>query len=160
MDDIAIGSPTDRDWHWIIKQHAETAWASLSSEMQQAVSIQEVGASLTEQIATLRAEHGATNQLFIAQSLDGTQVGYIWVEQVTSAFTGRLQAYILGIFVADGWRGRGIGALLMTQAEAWARQNRLERIGLSVAMHNRPASALYEQLGYKVETLRMFKKLE
>jgi ribosomal protein S18 acetylase RimI-like enzyme len=39
------------------------------------------------------------------------------------------------------------------------REQKLERIGLSVAAHNQVAAGLYENLGYKVETLRMFKIL-
>ncbi|HLA06444.1 MAG TPA: GNAT family N-acetyltransferase [Anaerolineales bacterium] len=158
MKDIQIVFPTEADWHWIIERHAETAWASLTSELQAAVSIQVVRESLSEQTAKFRAEHEVTNQVFIARNVD-EYAGYVWVGQVKSAFIGAMQAYILNIYVADEFRGKGIGTRLMAQAEDWARQQKLERIGLSVAAHNKPAIGLYENLAYKIETLRMFKDL-
>ncbi|MBI5934834.1 MAG: GNAT family N-acetyltransferase [Chloroflexi bacterium] len=160
MNDIQIGFPTESDWPWIIERHAETAWASLIPELQAAVSIQMVRDSLVEQTAKFRADHGATNQVFVARSVDGKEVGYVWVGQARSAFTGAMQAHILNIYVADEFRGQGIGAKLMAKAEDWACQQKLERIGLSVAAHNKPAAALYENLSYKIETLRMFKNLD
>lgn len=159
MSDIQIGFPTESDWPWIIERHAETAWASLSPELQAAVSIQVVRDSLMEQTAKFRAEHGVTNQIFIARSIDGKEVGYVWVGQARSAFTGAMQAHILNVYVAEEFRGQGIGARLMAQAEDWARQQKLERIGLSVAAHNKSAIDLYENLEYNIETLRMFKDL-
>jgi ribosomal protein S18 acetylase RimI-like enzyme len=119
-----------------------------------------VRASLAEQIAKFRGEHGVTNQVFVARSVDDKAVGYVWVGQVRRAFTGTEQAHILNLFVADDFRGQGIGARLMTLAETWARQHKLDRIGLSVATHNKTAIGLYENLEYQTETLRMFKKLE
>ncbi|MBI5033964.1 MAG: GNAT family N-acetyltransferase [Chloroflexi bacterium] len=160
MPDIQIECPGDKDWYWITEKHIETAWASLTSELQHAVSIEMVRDSLAEQIAKFRAEHGVTNQVLVAKSVDSRTVGYVWMGQVKSAFTGTLQAHILNLFVADEFRGQGIGALLMAQAETWARQHKLERIGLSVATHNKTAIGLYENLEYKTETLRMFKNIE
>ena len=84
MTDIQIGHPRDNDWLWISEKHVETAWASLTPELQQAVTIQRVRENLSGQIAKLRAEHGATNQVFIAQSVDDKAVGYVWVGQVKS----------------------------------------------------------------------------
>ena len=160
MTDIQIGYPKNGDWTWIAEKHIETAWASLTPELQQAITIETVRASLAEQIGKFRAEHGVTNQVFVAQSVDDNRIGYVWVGQVKSAFTGTLQAHILNLFVAEDSRGQGIGARLMTLAETWARQHKLERIGLSVATHNKTAIGLYENLEYKTETLRMFKNLE
>jgi ribosomal protein S18 acetylase RimI-like enzyme len=160
MKDIQIGFPKDDDWHWIIERHAETAWASLTPELQVTISIQTVQHSLAEQTAKFRAEHGTSNQVFIARSVAGNEGGYVWVGQVKSAFTGAMQAHILNIYVADEFRGQGIGARLMAQAEDWAREHKLERIGLSVAAHNKSATALYEKLEYRIEILRMFKNLE
>lgn len=160
MTDIQIGYPKNGDWTWIAEKHIETAWASLTPELQQVVTIQAVRESMTEQIAKFRAEHGVTNQVFVARNNDSREVGYVWVGQIASAFTGLMQAHILNLFVAEDFRGHGIGARLMTRAETWARQHKLERIGLSVATHNKAAIGLYENLEYKIETLRMFKNLE
>lgn len=159
MQEVQIGYPIDTDWDWIIERHTETAWASVIPEIRRHISIQVVRDNLAEQTAKLRADHGRTNQVFIARSNDGIEVGYIWVGQITSAFTGSMQAYIFNIFVEDGFRGHGIGARLMALADTWAHQNGFERIGLSVAVNNESAIELYKNLGYKVETIRMFKNL-
>lgn len=157
--DVHIGFPNEDDWNWIIERHAETAWASLTPEIRNSMTIQMVRDSLAEQTTKFRAEHGATNQVFIAGSVDGNNAGYIWVGQTRSAFTGSMQAHVLNIFVENEFRGHGIGARLMDQAETWARQNHLERISLSVAVENISALTLYESLDYRPETLRMLKNL-
>lgn len=159
MNDIQIGFPTSDDWNWIIETHAETAWRSLTPELQCTISIQVVHDSLSEQTTKFRAEHGITNQVLIARNADGKELGYIWVGQVKSAFTGAMQAYILNIYVADEYRRQGLGAHLLGQAEAWACEHGLERIGLSVSAHNKSAIGLYEHLAYQTETLRMFKHI-
>ncbi len=159
MTAIEIGSPSGDDWSWITEHHVETAWDSLTSNLQQMVSKQVVQECVTDQMTKIREKHGVTNQVFLAHDGEGQRVGFIWVDQVRSAFTGTLHAYILEIFVADEYRGQGIGSLLMAQAETWAREHQLARIGLSVATHNAVAIELYEKLGYETETLRMFKNL-
>jgi len=40
MTDIQVGYPRENNWPWIIERHAETAWASLTPELQVAVSIE------------------------------------------------------------------------------------------------------------------------
>ncbi len=53
--------------------------------------------------------------------------------------------------VADGWRGRGIGSLLMEQAVAWSRDQGAHKISLEVWPHNTGARALYEKFGFVAE---------
>ena len=153
-----IQTASEHDWPWIIEHHAATAWASLSPELQSVVNIQTVRESLDEQVRTFRAEHGVTNQVFIAR-IEDQNVGYIWVGQVRRVFTGEMQAHILNLFVTKEFRGQGVGARLLKRAEAWAREHHLTRIGLSVAAHNSIAIGLYEKLGYEIETQRMIKIL-
>lgn len=59
----------------------------------------------------------------------------------------------LGIGVLAPFRGQGIGKALMqfTIEKAW--QRGLTRIELTVREHNKPAIALYEKLGFRVEGL-------
>ena len=159
MIDVHIGFPNEEDWDWIIERHAETAWASLAPEIRHFITIQMVRDSLAEQTSKFCTEHGATNQVFIARTHDSKNMGYVWVGQVKSAFTGVMQAHVLNIYVESEIRGQGIGARLLAQAETWARQNDVERISLSVAVENKSAVALYESIDYRAETLRMVKNL-
>ena len=160
MADIDLGYPSDGDWSWITEYYVETAWTSLTAERQRRVSKQVVQDCIVEQIVKFREKHGTANQVFIARDNNGGRVGFIWVGQSRSGFTGVVQAYILSVYVAEACRGQGLGRLLMSRTEDWARENGFTSIGLSVAAHNVSAITLYEKLGYETETLRMFKDLD
>jgi ribosomal protein S18 acetylase RimI-like enzyme len=160
MVDINLGYPSDSDWPWITEQYVETAWTSLTLERQQKTSKQIVRDNIVEQITKFREKHGAANQAFIARDNNGECVGFIWVGQSRSGFTGVVQAYILSVHVTEVCRGQGLGRLLMGRAEEWARAKGFTSIGLNVAEHNVSAIMLYEKLGYETETLRMFKDLD
>ncbi|HWE81599.1 MAG TPA: GNAT family N-acetyltransferase [Gaiellaceae bacterium] len=60
----------------------------------------------------------------------------------------------LGLMVALSERRKGIGSLLMKEAEIWADGARITKLELHVFPHNIPAIALYEKLGYAQEGLR------
>jgi RimJ/RimL family protein N-acetyltransferase len=59
----------------------------------------------------------------------------------------------LGMLVADGWRGRGIGSALLRAGVDWARQAGAHKISLQVWPHNRAAIALYQRFGFQREGL-------
>ena len=60
----------------------------------------------------------------------------------------------LGITVAKGWRGQGIGTAMMEQAIAWAKDSGIvTRIELAVFARNERAVRLYERLGFEREGL-------
>ena len=160
MADIDLETPSDGDWAWITENYVETAWSTLTAERQQRVSKQVVKDCIAGQIANFREKHGMANQVFIARDKNGDHAGFIWVGQSRSGFTGVVQAYILSIYVADAHRGQGLGHLLMSRAEEWAREHKFPSIGLSVAAHNVSAITLYKRLGYETETFRMSKELD
>ena len=160
MADIDIGYPTDGDWSWITECYVETAWTSLTDERQRRVSKQVVQDCIVEQITKFREKHGTVNQVFIGRDNNGDRVGFIWVGQTRSGFTGVVQAYILSVYVTESCRGQWLGCRLMARAEEWAREIGFTSIGLSVASHNIGAIKLYEKLGYKTETSRFSKNLD
>ena len=159
MNEFQIEYPTHTDWPWITKTHIETAWQSLGLGVKQMITIDEVSQGLIEQNHNLRLEHGDTNQVFIARHQGEQRAGYVWVGQVGSTFTGKNQAFIINLYVSPEFRGIGIGSILMGKAEEWAHLHNLDRIGLSVAVHNRMAIELYERAGYIAETIRMYKNI-
>jgi RimJ/RimL family protein N-acetyltransferase len=57
----------------------------------------------------------------------------------------------LGMLVAPGWRGRGIGTMLMEALIDWARQVGAHKIALQVWPHNDAAIALYKRFGFEQE---------
>jgi RimJ/RimL family protein N-acetyltransferase len=61
----------------------------------------------------------------------------------------------LGITSKAGWRGRGIGTRLISEAIEWARASGVvKRIQLEVVAENVEARELYERLGFVTEGLR------
>ncbi|HET8785965.1 MAG TPA: GNAT family N-acetyltransferase [Candidatus Limnocylindrales bacterium] len=97
---------------------------------------------------------------------DGQVVGMIelWLKRPHDSTGGgariqRLRAD-LGISVAPGWQGRGVGSALMLAGEAWARAQGAERMVLDLAANNTGAQRLYERLGYEVEAIAMDKAIE
>lgn len=61
----------------------------------------------------------------------------------------------LGMAVALPWRGRGVGTALMEAAVAWAREQGLHKLSLSVFPHNTAAIALYRKFGFSEEGRRI-----
>jgi len=60
----------------------------------------------------------------------------------------------IGMMVAAGWRGRGVGTALMVAAIDWARAQGLHKLALSVFPHNDAAMALYRKFGFVEEGRR------
>lgn len=87
----------------------------------------------------------ATAVTFLADA-NGEVVG----ELSMTTHRGRAE---LGMEVADGWRGAGVGSALMEAAVAWARAQDLDKIALQVWPHNDAALALYEKFGFEREGL-------
>jgi GNAT superfamily N-acetyltransferase len=57
----------------------------------------------------------------------------------------------IGMMVAAGWRGRGVGTALVAAAIPWARAQGLHKLALSVFPHNDAAIALYLKFGFVQE---------
>ena len=159
MNDLQFEYPAHTDWPWITEKHIETAWQSLGLALKQMITMEDVRQGLYNQNHKLRLEHGDTNQVFIARHQNGQQAGYVWVAQVGSTFTGKNQAFIINLYVVPEFRGQGIGSVLMRKAEEWALLQNLDRIGLSVAVHNQVAVELYEKEGFTAEMMRMYKNI-
>jgi ribosomal protein S18 acetylase RimI-like enzyme len=154
-----IETATEGDWPWIVQGQVEIAWARLGSDRQREASRQTVEERVAQQVAELRQEEGFPNEAFIATTDEGTPAGFVWMAKTHNDFTGQLEASLLNQYVAEPYRGQGLGRRLMETAEEWARQQGLPRISLSVGAHNKLARRLYETLGYQVDVLRMTKKL-
>ena len=102
-------------------------------------------------------ERPDSSHLFLAETAEGVRGGFLHLQTTVDFFTGAPNCHISDVAVAPGMDGRGIGGLLLTFAEEWARQHGCRFITLGVFPGNERARALYERHGYGVELLRMAK---
>lgn len=158
-DKFRIDPARESDWDWIAQGQAEIVWVRLGPEGQQEVSRQAVEESVALQLGRMRKDEGFPSKAFVARANDGSPAGFVLVAKTHNDATGQLEASLLSQYVAEPYRGQGLGHRLMEAAEDWARQQGLPQISLSVGVLNTLGQKLYESLGYQVETLRMSKKL-
>lgn len=78
----------------------------------------------------------------------GTIVGLIHLFE-RPALEKASEAVVQSLVVAAEHRGTGVGALLMQEAEAWARSRGLPGITLYTRIDRDAARAFYERLGYR-----------
>ena len=155
-----IDPAAESDWPFITEGQEEIAWIALGEERRAEMGRPLVAESVREQVETMRQDEGFPDQAFVARAPDGRRAGYIWVAKTHNDFTGELEASLLSQYVADPYRGQGLGRRLMETAETWARAQGLPRLALSVGVDSTIAQGLYKSLGYQVESLRMSKPLD
>lgn len=95
----------------------------------------------------------ATNSIFLVAEVDEHIVGQLTLEG--GKRRNVKHAAVLGITVAQAWRGRGIGRRLLAQSIRWARGSGvISRIELHVFVRNERAVRLYQEFGFVVEGRR------
>ena len=94
---------------------------------------------------------------------DGQVVGQVDVTIADAPDPGSIVRPVrtadLGISVAEGWRGRGIGEALMSAAEDSARRRGAEQIVLDMASANEGALRFYHRLGYREHGLLLRRRI-
>jgi RimJ/RimL family protein N-acetyltransferase len=90
------------------------------------------------------AAHGTIDSSLVAVT-NGEIIGEIHVDPSWMGFGE------IGMFVAAGWRGRGVGTALVAAAIEQARARGLHKLALSVFPHNDAAIALYRKFGFVEE---------
>ncbi|HEY7399124.1 MAG TPA: GNAT family N-acetyltransferase [Gaiellaceae bacterium] len=80
---------------------------------------------------------------------EGTIVGELRIESNWFGFGE------IGMMVAAGWRGRGVGTALMDAALEWAGGHGLHKLSLGVFPQNAAAIALYRKFGFVEEGRRV-----
>jgi len=98
--------------------------------------------------------------VFVAE-LGGNVVGHVMVQanKLPPIYVHEREAYVCEIVVDERYRGRGIGTMLLGEAEWWARKKGLYSISLFVHTGNRTAFAVYRKSGFKEHHLKMAKEV-
>jgi RimJ/RimL family protein N-acetyltransferase len=91
------------------------------------------------------ADVEAEDTVVLVAEADGKSVGQLGLHLAPYG------AADLGMLVAAGWRGRGVGTALLVEAVRRAREAGAHKIALQVWPHNTAAIALYERFGFQRE---------
>lgn len=75
----------------------------------------------------------------------GRIVGMCTAQLVVSTAEGAFSALVEDVVVTESMRGRGIGGLLLSATEAWARQHGADRLQLLADKENRQALTFYQK---------------
>jgi GNAT superfamily N-acetyltransferase len=126
--------------------------ADLTTQLGYATSPEET----TERISTL-LERPDDHAALVAEE-GGAVIGWVHVAIYTSLESGRV-ATIGGLIVGEGHRSSGIGAELLTAAEAWARENGAGKMVVRSRVTRERAHRFYEREGYRLlKTSHVFEK--
>jgi ribosomal protein S18 acetylase RimI-like enzyme len=123
----------------------------------------EFGESYTQRTLQKVAEN---NGIIYVAELDAELVGVVvgiipeqtkedQLEHVPSKF-----GEVLEIVVKAGYRGRGVGAMLMNKLEEYFKENNCNISGVGVLFPNKNAHRLYSKLGYEDRGIYMTKDLQ
>ncbi len=91
-------------------------------------------------------------------------VGYVYAEVIQSKgdlfHQPRGWVYVHQIAVEGEFRGQGYAQGLMERVVALARRRGVERVEIEVWGFNQPAQAVYEKLGFTLQSQRLWKQLD
>jgi RimJ/RimL family protein N-acetyltransferase len=119
---------------WLISSNGE--WRSVGDERRYLKALR-------------RYPHAA---VFVAERDDGTVIGRLSVARDQHPASAHVAD--LGLMVAHGSRGQGIGTALLGAAVEWARDAGIRKLELHVFPWNEPAMRLYEKFGFEREGYR------
>lgn len=93
-----------------------------------------------------------SSQLFVAKYRNRV-IGMLTLQEFVSTAQGGLSAQLEDLVVDEGYRGRGIGTLLLATAKDYARRNGFVRLQLATDKMNKPAVKFYKKRGFSATQL-------
>jgi len=98
------------------------------------------------------------DEVLVATDADDTPIGWVHVARVVTLESGTA-GLIGGLVVDDAHRSGGIGAELLSAAEAWARGRGVDRMIVRSRSERQRAHRFYERAGYvQVKLSHVFEK--
>ncbi|WP_348945831.1 GNAT family N-acetyltransferase [Chitinibacter sp. FCG-7] len=97
--------------------------------------------------------------ILLGQDDAGAALGFIQLYPVFSSIAAERIWLLSDLFVSDAARGQGVARALMSKATQHARDSGAAWLELSTAHTNRKAQALYESLGYQLDTVYRYYSL-
>ena len=99
------------------------------------------------------------DQCLLVADVHGGLLGLVCFDLMYYLPLGATTCRITALAVADGAQRRGLGRLLLREAESRAREAGAVRIELTSASHRDQAHAFYRSCGYAESALRFLKRL-
>ena len=99
------------------------------------------------------------SEMFILDDIDGERIGIMWIGISRDQFTCEETGYLLGLYVTEGSRRKGLGRALVSCAEDWCRMNNIVSLTLNVGSNNGVAKDVYSRLGFKERSTVLRKRL-
>lgn len=100
---------------------------------------------------------GAHSQVLVAEA-DGQVVGMCTGQVVISTAEGGPAILVEDMVVAEGYRGQGIGRLLLSVLIDWSRGLGATRMQLLADRNNQPALDYYRHLGWQQTALHCWRR--
>ncbi len=94
----------------------------------------------------------------LVAEVDGEVVGIVTGHIIHSIHDDDPIAQLTALVVAEKVRGSGVGSLLVSQIEEWAKANGAKRISLTSGLQRHDSHDFYEHLGYERTGIRFGKK--
>jgi GNAT superfamily N-acetyltransferase len=142
--DIRIRTPAEADL---------PALAALMAELGYPASPEQLRARLAR-IA------GNRDYATLVAEVDGEVVGMIGLQRGWAYEHDRPFVRILALVVSGRMRGRGVGARLVADAEAWARGHDAYAVHLTTSLHRDEAHRFYERLGFERTGWRYVRRMD
>lgn len=109
--------------------------------------------------ARLRRLDEDDDQVVLVADRHGTLVGLLALDVMYYLPLGALTCRITALSVADGEQRRGVGRMLLREAEQRARAVGAARIELTSALQRHDAHAFYRACGFEESALRFVRRL-
>jgi ribosomal protein S18 acetylase RimI-like enzyme len=117
------------------------------------------------QLDTVLGDVDRKEGVFLVAEENGEIVGFVVALMIRQTAAERLEVIpvvpgrITELYVAEGYRGTGIGTALITAAEGYLRDKGCDSVFLEVFSPNTNAYGFYRKLGYLDRTVDLLKKL-
>ena len=99
------------------------------------------------------------SEAFILENENKENAGMLWMGISRDQFTCEVTGYLLGLFVIEELRGKGLGKALMGTAEEWCGEKGLPSMTLNVGSANTAAKGFYGHLGFGERSAVMCRRL-
>jgi len=155
---IVVRQGTELDWDFIKEGLVEGARLTVRPENRSELSIEKLKLEADQSVEKYHVKAERPETTFVAEA-DGQKAGCVWVTTEISLHDGSSCGWVLIVYVRPEFRRQGIGALLLKKAEDWTREQKAGALWLNAGAENKAALALYESVGFSVETVHMSKTL-